>query len=149
MKDDGGDEMKDKDNRPTPETDAREQATKGLLCGAANLDLARHMERERDEARAERDAALDRCGQIGGLKQRIAELNVQLDHAGAELAEMREWRAAMLETARGRNGDQPSPATPGARCSYEAVRSDVPSDGRALGPKAGQEMASDGKAVEG
>ena len=103
MKDNGGDEMKDNDNRPTPETDAREQVTKGLLCGAANLDLARHMERQRDEARAERDAALDHCGQIGGLKQRIAELNVQLDHAGAEmaeLAELREWRAAMLEMAR-------------------------------------------------
>ena len=39
--------------RPTPETDSVEFAQRGLLCGGANLSLARRLERERDEARKE------------------------------------------------------------------------------------------------
>jgi F0F1-type ATP synthase membrane subunit b/b' len=37
------------DTRPTPETDAVFAMQNGQLCGGANLDFARKLERERDE----------------------------------------------------------------------------------------------------
>lgn len=37
--------------RPTPETDEVQVRQEGLLCGAVNLNFARKLERERDEAR--------------------------------------------------------------------------------------------------
>lgn len=88
--------------RPTPETDEVQVRQEGLLCGAANLNFARKLERERDEARdalelykaanndvrriaRERDEARDSAEKAKAykrvLKQDNAKLRRELDDA--------------------------------------------------------------------
>lgn len=57
--------------RPTPETDAVFAKQNGQLCGGANLDFARRLERERDEAR----------DQVQAMREAIREVSLQLTFA--------------------------------------------------------------------
>jgi hypothetical protein len=73
--------------RPTPETDARRKRNGNVLCGEANLDLCARLERERDEARWQRDALTLRLGQT---QERLIDLR--------RAAEQRDRLAAAVRT---------------------------------------------------
>ena len=53
--------MKTQTERPTPETDAIQRKQDGLLCGSANLEFARYLERQRDQLLEAAQLALDEC----------------------------------------------------------------------------------------
>jgi hypothetical protein len=57
--------------QPTPETDAVFAKQNGQLCGGANLDFARKLERERNEAR----------DQLKAMREAIREVSLQLTFA--------------------------------------------------------------------
>jgi len=102
----------------TPETDARAAQNDGLLCGAANLDLARRLERERDWARV----ALRLC--------QNAYFDVSHDMAvrheaetEAVKAERDKYRAALEGIAPFvMDGYRPDFATPEYRAAVEAMK---------------------------
>jgi len=78
--------------RPTPETDAVFAKQNGQLCGGANLDFARKLERERDEARDQLQAMREAIEDVNKILLSIQRNDIfeetMRNHATCALAQL-------------------------------------------------------------